>query len=190
MDELKDKNDSSNINLMDSVSTLEEAVKQFLAFFKVNLILANPRFKDFKVISEAAIVFIFDTDKLERLNTLNQSLSQVENCKEITKWIIKIISLTLRQNIDEQALTKHFMSSFGIDEHKSSILKDLCSKHWSKLRAKLENQDLMISQLVDMEWNFGVTASTNYIDKLGNAFLQLKLVYNKGGNLETSFMGI
>ena len=98
--------------------------------------------------------------------------------------------MTLRQNIDEQALAKHFMSSFGIDEHKSSILKDLCSKHWSKLRAKLENQDLMISQLVDMEWNFGVTASTNYIDKLGNAFLQLKLVYNKGGNLETSFMGI
>jgi hypothetical protein len=47
----------------------------------------------------------------------------------------------------------------------------------------------MISQLVDMEWNFGVTASTNYIDKLGSAFLQLKLVYNNGGKLETKFMG-
>lgn len=51
-------------------------------------------------------------------------------------------------------------------------------------------QSLMISQLVDMEWNFGVTASSNYIDKLGNAFLQLKLVYNTGGKLETKFMGI
>ena len=62
-------------------------------------------------------------------------------------------------------------------------------KHWEALKQKNESQNLMISQLVDMEWNFGVTASTNLIDKLGNAFLQLKLVYNKGGNLETRFLG-
>ncbi len=46
----------------------------------------------------------------------------------------------------------------------------------------------MISQLVDMEWKFGVTASTNTIKKFGNAFLQLKLVYNKGDSLETKFI--
>lgn len=48
----------------------------------------------------------------------------------------------------------------------------------------------MISQLVDMEWKFGVTASTSQINKLGNAFLQLKLVYNSGGRLENKFMGL
>lgn len=47
----------------------------------------------------------------------------------------------------------------------------------------------MISQLVDMEWKFGVTASNNDIDKFGNVFLQLKLLLNKGDNLETCFMG-
>jgi hypothetical protein len=47
----------------------------------------------------------------------------------------------------------------------------------------------MISQLVDMEWKFGVSSSSNHIDKLGNLFLQLKLVYSKGGKLETKFMG-
>ena len=62
-------------------------------------------------------------------------------------------------------------------------------KHWVSLKEQLDSQSLMISQLVDMEWNFGVTASTNYIDKLGSAFLQLKLVYNTGGRLQTSFMG-
>lgn len=49
---------------------------------------------------------------------------------------------------------------------------------------------MMISQLVDIEWKFGVTASSSYIDKIGNAFLQLKLVYDKGGKLESKFMGI
>ena len=47
----------------------------------------------------------------------------------------------------------------------------------------------MINQLVDMEWKFGVTASNNEIDKFGNVFLQLKLILNKGDNLETCFMG-
>lgn len=41
-----------------------------------------------------------------------------------------------------------------------------------------------------MEWKFGVTASTSSIDKLGNAFLQLKLNYNRGDKIETSFMGL
>ncbi len=53
----------------------------------------------------------------------------------------------------------------------------------------VNNQTLMISQLIDMEWKFGVTASTNTIDKFGNAFLQLKLFYSNGGKLETKYMG-
>lgn len=40
-----------------------------------------------------------------------------------------------------------------------------------------------------MEWKFGVTASTNEIDKLGNAFLQLKLTLNDGGKLKIEYMG-
>jgi COMM domain containing 7 len=47
----------------------------------------------------------------------------------------------------------------------------------------------MISQLVDMEWKFGVTASTNTINNYGNAFLQLKLIYKKDGRLESSVIG-
>jgi hypothetical protein len=47
----------------------------------------------------------------------------------------------------------------------------------------------MISQLLDMEWKFGVTASTNTIDKFGNAFLQLKFLYSNGEKLESKYMG-
>lgn len=47
----------------------------------------------------------------------------------------------------------------------------------------------MISKLVDIEWKFGVTASSSNVDKVGNAFLQLKLVYDKGDKLEGKFMG-
>jgi len=146
--------------------------------------------KDFKVIAEASIVYLYDIDKLERLNTLNQSLSQVENCKEISKWTMKHVSNTIKQKLEISKLNKHYQANLGLNETKSIILKELFEKHLVSLKDKLDNQNLMISQLVDMEWKFGVTASTNTIDKLGNAFLQLKLHYNRGDRVETSFMGI
>ena len=142
------------------------------------------------MIAEASIVYLYDSDKLERLNTLNQSLSQVENCKEISKWIMKHVSYTMRQKLEVSKLSKHFQANLGLNETKAVQLKDLFEKHSQSLKDKLDNQTLMISQLVDMEWKFGVTASTNTIDKLGNAFLQLKLHYNRGDKIETSFMGI
>ena len=62
-------------------------------------------------------------------------------------------------------------------------------KHWTSLKESMDNKSLMISQLIDMEWKFGVTASTNSVKKYGNAFLQLKLVYSKGESLETKYLG-
>ncbi len=82
-------------------------------------------FKDFRTVAEASIIFIYDTDKLERLNTLNQSLTQVENCKEISKWIMKVISSMMKQKLEISKLTKYFQNNCGLDEAKASILKEL-----------------------------------------------------------------
>lgn len=39
----------------------------------------------------------------------------------------------------------------------------------------------MVNNLVDMEWKFGVTASTDELRQVGSTFLQLKLTIDKGG---------
>ena len=62
-------------------------------------------------------------------------------------------------------------------------------KYWESLKETANNNSLMIRKLVDIEWKFGVTASSSNVDKVGNAFLQLKLVYDKGDKLEGKFMG-
>ncbi|XP_014671095.1 PREDICTED: COMM domain-containing protein 7-like [Priapulus caudatus] len=49
-------------------------------------------------------------------------------------------------------------------------------------------QGLVINQLVDMEWKFGVTASSSERNKAGNTFLQMKLVINKGNTIENVYM--
>lgn len=50
-------------------------------------------------------------------------------------------------------------------------------------------QSLTVNQLVDMEWRFGVTAADSDMKKVGNTFLQLKLVLDKGVRTEEVFMG-
>ena len=50
-------------------------------------------------------------------------------------------------------------------------------------------QSLTVNQLVDMEWKFGVTAADSDMKKVGNTFLQLKLVLDKGVRTEEVFMG-
>uniref|UniRef100_A0A8C2KW30 COMM domain containing 7 n=2 Tax=Cyprinus carpio TaxID=7962 RepID=A0A8C2KW30_CYPCA len=49
-------------------------------------------------------------------------------------------------------------------------------------------QTLMVNQLVDMEWKFGVTVGTSELQKTGNIFLQLKLVIRKGNTTENVYM--
>lgn len=46
-----------------------------------------------------------------------------------------------------------------------------------------------MSRIVDMEWKFGVTAATSNNENIGESFIQLKLVVDKGNKeLETVFM--
>nr|ACI68902.1 COMM domain-containing protein 7 [Salmo salar] len=40
----------------------------------------------------------------------------------------------------------------------------------------------------DMEWKFGVTVGTSELQKVGNTFLQLKLVIRKGNSTENVYM--
>ena len=53
-------------------------------------------------------------------------------------------------------------------------------KYSSTLVRSMVNQVFSINQLVDMDWKFGVTASTSEHGQLGHSFIQLKLVIDKG----------
>eukprot|EP00010_Vexillifera_abyssalis_P007099 CAMPEP_0201547374 /NCGR_PEP_ID=MMETSP0173_2-20130828/3856_1 /ASSEMBLY_ACC=CAM_ASM_000268 /TAXON_ID=218659 /ORGANISM="Vexillifera sp., Strain DIVA3 564/2" /LENGTH=94 /DNA_ID=CAMNT_0047956403 /DNA_START=19 /DNA_END=303 /DNA_ORIENTATION=- len=48
----------------------------------------------------------------------------------------------------------------------------------------LSTETLMVNELIDMEWKFGITASTESVDHAGHSFLQLKLVLDKGQKTE------
>ncbi len=57
-------------------------------------------------------------------------------------------------------------------------------EHLPGLSLSAAAQTVAVNKLVDLEWRFGVTASTDEMAQVGSTFLQLKLVVDKGGERE------
>ncbi|XP_066528267.1 COMM domain-containing protein 7 [Hoplias malabaricus] len=76
----------------------------------------------------------------------------------------------------------------GLNEDKATHFSDQWRVHYPVLSRLAVGQTLMINQLVDMEWKFGVTVGTSELQKAGNIFLQLKLVVRKGNTTENVYM--
>ncbi|OCT56933.1 hypothetical protein XELAEV_18004239mg [Xenopus laevis] len=78
------------------------------------------------------------------------------------------------------------------------ILNDALKRNVSaeQLRADLiglgnwmaAERTLLINQLVDMEWKFGVTAASSETDKSGSIFLQLKMMIRRGSVTEPVYV--
>ena len=63
---------------------------------------------------------------MESLDRLNKSLVQVENCKDIAKWLLKTLKIALRQSVEPTKLEKFILTTIGLDdESKLAILKQL-----------------------------------------------------------------
>jgi hypothetical protein len=67
-----------------------------------------------------------------------------------------------------------------MDEAHASVIVDKWERNLLGLSVSM-GQTVMANQLIDMEWKFGVTASSSDLKAVGSTFLQLKLVIDKGG---------
>ena len=68
----------------------------------------------------------------------------------------------------------------GLDEARATVICDKWRANLSALSSSLVTSTLMVNEVVDMEWTFGVTAASNEIEAVGGTYLQLKLVIDKG----------
>lgn len=67
-----------------------------------------------------------------------------------------------------------------LESERASLICEKWTANYVAICRSMVGQTFMINQLVDMEWKFGVTAASSELKKVGNSFLQLKLVVNKG----------
>ncbi|XP_032376149.1 COMM domain-containing protein 7 [Etheostoma spectabile] len=93
----------------------------------------------------------------------------------------------LKKNLTAEQI-KEDLVTLGLNEDKAAHFSQQWGEHYAALSRLAVGQTLMVNQLVDMEWKFGVTVGTSEVQKVGNIFLQLKLVVRKGNSTENVYM--
>eukprot|EP00485_Elphidium_margaritaceum_P008028 CAMPEP_0202701750 /NCGR_PEP_ID=MMETSP1385-20130828/14809_1 /ASSEMBLY_ACC=CAM_ASM_000861 /TAXON_ID=933848 /ORGANISM="Elphidium margaritaceum" /LENGTH=169 /DNA_ID=CAMNT_0049359231 /DNA_START=32 /DNA_END=541 /DNA_ORIENTATION=+ len=117
----------------------------------------------------------------ERLELKSKSLARVLNS------VLLFISGAIKYNLSVSSVEAD-LSAFGLDtEHIAAFTKSW-NEHYVTLNRSAVKSSLKFNEVIDMEWKFGVSASSDSCKKLGTTFLQLKLVLDKGDKTEDVVM--
>uniref|UniRef100_A0A8C5K923 COMM domain containing 7 n=1 Tax=Jaculus jaculus TaxID=51337 RepID=A0A8C5K923_JACJA len=147
----------------------------------------------FSALTEVLFHFLTEPKEVERFlaqlsefATTNQmSLGPL---KSIVKSLLLVPNGALKRSLTSEQVRTDFIS-LGRSLPKATQGQG----HWWKQSAPslvrwAMGQTLMINQLVDMEWRFGVTSGSSELEKVGSIFLQLKLVVKKGNQTENLYI--
>ncbi|XP_022107826.1 COMM domain-containing protein 7-like [Acanthaster planci] len=148
--------------------------------------------EQFSEIVSIVIAFLLEPDKS------NQLISQLDDfardqgvsvapLRNIVRSLITILNNAVRRNMTPTQLEEDLVS-LGLSEERATHLANQWKSNLIGLSRTAVGQTLMINQLVDMEWKFGVTAASSELQQVGSTFLQMKLVVNKGNKTENVYM--
>jgi len=103
------------------------------------------------------------------------------------RGVMFFFTACLKNNMAPRAV-KEDLVLLGLAAEKAALLQECWKKHFASLSTSMIGKTLDVNRLVDMEWKFGVTASTDEVGQAGTCFLQLKLTVNTGTGTEDVLM--
>ncbi|XP_037539976.1 COMM domain-containing protein 7 [Nematolebias whitei] len=107
--------------------------------------------------------------------------------RNLMKSVLLVPQGALKKNLTAEQIREDLVT-LGLNEDKAAFFSQQWGEHYAALSKCAIGQTLMVNQLVDMEWKFGVTVGTSEVQKVGHIFLQLKLVVRKGTSTENVYM--
>uniref|UniRef100_A0AAV2JCF8 COMM domain-containing protein n=1 Tax=Knipowitschia caucasica TaxID=637954 RepID=A0AAV2JCF8_KNICA len=107
--------------------------------------------------------------------------------KNLMKSVLLVPQGAMKKNLSEEQITDDLLT-LGLSAEKAAHFSLQWREHAAALSRLALTQTLTVNQLLDLEWKFGVTVGTSEIHKVGNIFLQLKLVMRKGTSTENVYM--
>ncbi|XP_074645485.1 COMM domain-containing protein 7-like [Tubulanus polymorphus] len=148
--------------------------------------------EQFKELSDIVFEFLNEPSKTTKLLNQLEGFAEkngisADKLKNTIKGLLSIPNAALKMNLNPEHL-KEDLINLGLSEDKSMFFSEKYKVNLLALSKSVLGQTLMVNQLVDMEWKFGVTAASSEIQKVGNTFIQLKLVINKGNKMENVHM--
>ncbi|XP_030771426.1 COMM domain-containing protein 7 isoform X1 [Rhinopithecus roxellana] len=107
--------------------------------------------------------------------------------RSIVKSLLLVPNGALKKSLTAKQVQVDFIT-LGLSEEKATYFSEKWKQNAPTLARWAIGQTLMINQLIDMEWKFGVTSGSSEVEKVGSIFLQLKLVVKKGNQTENVYI--
>eukprot|EP01083_Nonionella_stella_P013455 37871_1 len=121
------------------------------------------------------VVGELSVDIAEKLELKSKSL------KRVLKSLLLFVCGAIKYNLSVSSVEAD-LTAFGLDSDHIASFSQSWNVQYVKLNRSAVKSSLSINEVVDMEWKFGVSASSDTCKKLGTTFLQFKLVINKGND--------
>ncbi|XP_019365289.1 PREDICTED: COMM domain-containing protein 7 [Gavialis gangeticus] len=149
-------------------------------------------FQQFSALTEVLFRFLTEPKEVERFLTQLSEFAAMNKIslgplKNIVKSLLLVPNGALKRNLSSEQVRADFIA-LGLSEEKASYFAEQWKLNSPTLTSLAVGQTLMINQLIDMEWKFGVTAGSSELEKVGSIFLQLKLVVKKGNQIEPVYV--
>ncbi|NWX52757.1 COMD7 protein, partial [Steatornis caripensis] len=150
--------------------------------------------QQFSALTEVLFRFLTEPKEVERFLTQLSDFATMNKIslgplKNIVKSILLVPNGALKRNLSSEQVRADFIA---LGRRLSELIACLLLLQWKvnspTLTRLAVGQTLMINQLIDMEWKFGVTAGSSELEKVGTIFLQLKLVIKKGSQTENVYI--
>ncbi|KAK7102067.1 COMM domain-containing protein 7-like [Littorina saxatilis] len=148
--------------------------------------------EQFSELTQYVFLFLTEPSKSSRLMTQLEEFAQqngvgVGPLKNVIKSLIALPNYALKKSLTPGQLSED-LGNLGLSDDKAAYFTEQFQANQAALSKGALDLTLMVNQLVDMEWKFGVTASSSELDRVGNTFLQLKLVINTGNGTKNVYM--
>ncbi|XP_072592224.1 COMM domain-containing protein 7 isoform X4 [Vulpes vulpes] len=132
--------------------------------------------KQFSALTEVLFHFLTEPKEVERFlaqlsefATTNQiSLGPL---RSIVKSLLLVPNGALKKSLTADQVRADFIT-LGLSEEKATYFSEKWKQNAPALARWAIGQTLMINQLIDMEWKFGVTSGSSELEKVGSIFLQ------------------
>ena len=102
--------------------------------------------------------------------------------KGVMKELLGVFQSAMKEGNSSKQIETQLVTQFAMPDTLAAGICEVWSENSSRISSSLLSKTLKANHLVDLDWNFGVTAASSEMEQVGAAFLQLKLSMDKGEN--------
>ena len=165
-----------------------DAIELYADIVQLNDITDDEAIKELIAICVDFLVDGTNADFQEKLTIFGSNRAMSINfLKAIVRSLLLLLQESMKDGVTLVELEKK-CNVYNILPRLTSLILDVWSRRSKQIVHNLIARTVTSNELVDLDWTFGVTASTDDCDQIGKTFLHLKLTLNTSSGIKVIFL--